>query len=146
MLLTSKVPYSCKTPLKPMTRRSDLLSQLVLNPQDGALRDEATLYLQDLTNIALNGIETQGHGTLVVNLINDTTSFWTQSTLEADLTNSHEDREIDEYEEDEDEELTEDEIVWIENMLETMNNTNFETQVMVTVMSDQGSVNVVLDR
>ena len=107
-----------------MTRRNDLISQLI---QSGKWGEEGELVIKDLITIATE----KGVGTLVLNLLNDSTTFMSVSDIENELIDCQEDEE---------------DIVLLEEMLATINNVNFETQVLITLITDQGTTNFTLDR
>ena len=106
-----------------MTRRNDLISQLI---QSGKWGEEGELVIKDLITIATE----KGVGTLVLNLLNDSTTFMSVSDIENELIDCQEDEE---------------DIVLLEEMLATINNVNFETQVLITLITDQGTTNFTLD-
>jgi hypothetical protein len=71
-----------------MSRRSDLIQQLISSKKFGPEKKQeqeflmatAELILSDLINIALTGVEKRGTGSLVINLMNDSTTFmWPES-------------------------------------------------------------------
>jgi len=111
-----------------MTRRNDLISQLI---QSGKWGEEGELVIKDLITIATE----KGVGTLVLNLLNDSTTFMSVSDIENDLIDCQEDEDVDP-----------EDIVLLEEMLATINNVNFETQVLITLITDQGTTNFTLDR
>ena len=88
-----------------MSRRTDLLQKLIkhLRSLDEEKEQEqqflmatAELILSDLIDIALNGVENKGPGSLVINLINDSTTYMTGESLEFDIATAEreEDEEI----------------------------------------------------
>ena len=76
-----------------MSRRTDLLAQLLQSDKFGEekqneqkfLAATAELILTDLINIALNGVKTQGAGSLIINLQNDSTTYMSGFDIEADI-------------------------------------------------------------
>ena len=76
-----------------MSRRTDLLQQLIQSDKFGEEKKQeqafitatAELILYDLVNIALNGIEKKGAGSLVINLQNDSTTFMSGDAIEFDI-------------------------------------------------------------
>ena len=70
-----------------MSRRTDLLQQLVASDKFGKEKEQeqqfllatAELILSDLIDIAMNGVEVQGAGSLIINLQNDSTTFMSGS-------------------------------------------------------------------
>ena len=73
-----------------MSRRTDLLQQLIKSDKWGDEKDQeqkflaatAELILTDLINIAIKGVESQGAGSLIINLQNDSTTFMSGSSIE----------------------------------------------------------------
>ena len=73
-----------------MSRRTDLLQQLIQSDKFGEEKDNeqkfllatAELILTDLINIATNGISAKGAGSLVINLINDSTTYMSGYDIE----------------------------------------------------------------
>ena len=76
-----------------MSRRNDLLQQLLQSDKIGEEKENeqkflaatAELILTDLVNIALNGVEQKGAGTLVINLENDSTTYMSGADIEEDI-------------------------------------------------------------
>ena len=76
-----------------MSRRTDLIQQLVRSDKFGDEKDNeqkflaatAELILTDLINIATNGIQNKGAGSLIINLCNDSTVFMSGADVEVDL-------------------------------------------------------------
>jgi len=62
-----------------MSRRNDLITQLIASDKFGAEKEQeqkfllatAELILSDLVDIAISGVEKQGAGSLVINLMNE---------------------------------------------------------------------------
>ncbi len=117
-----------------MSRRTDLLQQLIQSDKFGEEKDNeqkfllatAELILTDLINIATNGIESKGAGALVINLINDSTTFMSGSDIEADLVAS---------ESEEDTEITE----FLRKLLEEVDENDWSKNVLITLISDAGT-------
>ena len=90
-----------------MSRRNELIQRLIASEKFGAEKEQeqkfltatAELILHDLVNIAITGVEQQGAGSLVINLMNDSTTFMSGSSIESDIyvAESNEDDEILEF-------------------------------------------------
>ena len=117
-----------------MSRRTDLLQQLIKSDKFGDEKEQeqkflaatAELILTDLINIATNGIQTKGAGSLVINLINDSTTYMSGVDIEADLVAS---------ESEEDDEITD----FLRELLEKVDENDWSKYVLVTLISDAGT-------
>ena len=117
-----------------MSRRTDLLQQLIQSDKWGEEKDNeqkfllatAELILTDLINIATNGIATKGAGSLVINLINDSTTYMSGTDIEADLVAS---------ESEEDEDITE----FLRKLLQKVDENDWSQNVLITLISDAGT-------
>ena len=117
-----------------MSRRTDLLQQLIQSDKWGEEKDNeqkfllatAELILTDLINIATNGIATKGAGSLVINLINDSTTYMSGTDIEADLVAS---------ESEEDEDITE----FLRKLLQEVDENDWSQNVLITLISDAGT-------
>mgnify|MGYP003109670618 FL=1 len=117
-----------------MSRRADLIKQLVASEKFGPEKEQeqkflmatAELILSDLINIALNGVEKHGPGSLVINLINDSTTFMWPHSIEFDLR-------ISERENDED--ITE----FLRKLLQEIDENDWTQNVLITLISDAGT-------
>ena len=117
-----------------MSRRTDLLQQLIKSDKWGEEKEQeqkflaatAELILTDLINIATNGIQTKGAGSLVINLINDSTTYMSGVDIEADLVAS---------ESEEDDEITD----FLRELLEKVDENDWSKYVLVTLISDAGT-------
>ena len=117
-----------------MSRRTDLLQQLIQSDKFGEEKDNeqkfllatAELILTDLINIASNGIAAKGAGSLVINLINDSTTSMSGYDIEKDLVAS---------ESEEDTEITE----FLRKLLEEVDENDYSTHVLITLISDAGT-------
>ena len=75
-----------------MSRRTDLLQQLIKSEKWGEEKTQeqkflaatAELILTDLINIAMNGVEKSGAGSLIINLQNDSTTYMSGTEVEND--------------------------------------------------------------
>ena len=117
-----------------MSRRTDLLQQLIQTDKFGEEKDNeqkfllatAELILTDLINIASNGVAAKGAGALVINLINDSTTFMSGYDIEKDIVAS---------ESEEDTEITE----FLRKLLEEVDENDYSTHVLITLISDAGT-------
>ena len=117
-----------------MSRRSDLIQQLISSKKFGPEKKQeqeflmatAELILSDLINIALNGVEKRGAGSLVINLMNDSTTFMWPESIEFDLQTA---------EREEDEEIVD----FLRDLLEEIENNDWSTNVLITLISDAGT-------
>ena len=117
-----------------MSRRADLIKQLVASEKFGPEKEQeqkflmatAELILSDLINIALNGVEKHGPGSLVINLINDSTTFMWPHSIEFDLR-------ISERENDDD--ITE----FLRKLLQEIDENDWTQNVLITLISDAGT-------
>ena len=117
-----------------MSRRTDLIQQLLQSNKFGDEKEQeqqflmatAELILSDLIDIAINGVEKQGAGSLVINLINDSTTFMNGHSIEFDL-------HVAEREGDED--ITK----FLRDLLEKIDGNDWSTSVLITLISDAGT-------
>ncbi len=117
-----------------MSRRSDLIQQLISSKKFGSEKKQeqeflmatAELILSDLINIALNGVEKRGTGSLVINLMNDSTTFMWPESIEFDLKTA---------EREEDEEIVD----FLRDLLDEIENNDWSTNVLITLISDAGT-------
>ena len=117
-----------------MSRRSDLIKQLIasdkLGPDKGQeqkfLMATADLILTDLINIAINGVEKRGPGSLVINLMNDSTTFMWAESIEFDLRVSERENDTD---------ITE----FLRKLLEEIDKNDWTQNVLITLISDAGT-------
>ena len=117
-----------------MSRRTDLLQQLIQSDKIGKDKTQeqqflvatAELILYDLVNIALNGIENNGAGSLVINLQNDSTTFMSGDAIEFDIKTA-------EREEDEDV------ITFLRSLMEEIDENDWTQNVLITLISDAGT-------
>jgi len=117
-----------------MSRRTDLLQQLIQSDKWGDEKDQeqkflaatAELILTDLINIASNGVLAQGAGSLIINLQNDSTTFMSGSSIESDLqaAESAEDAEVVEF---------------LRKLLEEVDENDWSKNVLITLISDAGT-------
>ena len=117
-----------------MSRRSDLIKQLIASDKLGPDKEQeqkflmatADLILTDLINIAINGVEKRGPGSLVINLINDSTTFMWAESIEFDLRVSERENDTD---------ITE----FLRKLLEEIDKNDWTQNVLITLISDAGT-------
>ena len=117
-----------------MSRRTDLLQQLLQSDKFGEekqneqkfLAATAELILTDLINIAMNGVQKSGAGTLVINLQNDSTTYMSGTDIEYDIAQA---------ERMEDEEVLE----FLRGLMEKIDENDWSKYVLVTLISDAGT-------
>ncbi len=117
-----------------MSRRSDLIQQLISSKKFGPEKKQeqeflmatAELILSDLINIALTGVENRGAGSLVINLLNDSTTFMWPESIEFDLKTA---------EREEDEEIVD----FLRDLLEEIETNDWAKNVLITLISDAGT-------
>jgi len=117
-----------------MSRRTDLLQQLIKSDKWGDEKDQeqkflaatAELILTDLINIAIKGVESQGAGSLIINLQNDSTTFMSGSSIESDII-------VAEAEEDTDV------LEFLRKLIEEVDENDWSQNVLITLISDAGT-------
>ena len=117
-----------------MSRRTDLLQQLIKSDKFGEdkkqeqkfLMATAELILSDLIDIALNGLSKKGAGSLVINLMNDSTTYMSGNEIEFDIR-------VAEREEDEDI------LEFLRGLMEEIDTNDWSKNVLITLMSDAGT-------
>lgn len=117
-----------------MSRRSDLIKQLIASDKLGPDKEQeqkflmatADLILTDLINIAINGVEKRGPGSLVINLMNDSTTFMWAESIEFDLRVSERENDAD---------ITE----FLRKLLEEIDKNDWTQNVLITLISDAGT-------
>lgn len=117
-----------------MSRRTDLLQQLIRSDKFGDEKENeqkflaatAELILTDLINIAINGVTNKGAGSLIINLINDSTVFMSGHDIENDLVvaESNEDDEV---------------VTFLRGLIDKVNENDWSKNVLITLISDAGS-------
>ena len=117
-----------------MSRRTDLLQQLIRSDKWGEEKEQeqkflaatAELILTDLINIASNGVLARGAGSLVINLQNDSTTFMSGSDIERDIVVA--------------ESADDDEVVkFLRKLLEEVDENDWSNNVLITLISDAGT-------
>jgi len=117
-----------------MSRRNKLVKELVASKKFGKEKDQeqkfllatAELILTDLIDIAIKGVERSGAGTLVLNLINDSSVFMSGNDIESDLRQA---------ESAEDEEI----VTFLRGLMEEIDENDWSTNVLITLISDAGT-------
>ena len=117
-----------------MSRRTDLLQQLIKSDKWGDEKEQeqkflaatAELILTDLINIAIKGVESQGAGSLIINLQNDSTTFMSGSSIESDIivAEAEGDRDVLEF---------------LRKLIEEVDENDWSQNVLVTLISDAGT-------
>jgi len=117
-----------------MSRRTDLLQQLIKSDKFGEEKEQeqkflaatAELILTDLINIAITGVEKQGAGSLIINLQNDSTTFMSGEAIEYDIAQA---------ERCEDEEILE----FLRGLIQEIDENDWSKNVLITLISDAGT-------
>ena len=117
-----------------MSRRTDLLQQLVASDKFGKEKEQeqqfllatAELILSDLIDIAIKGVEKDGAGSLVINLCNDSTTFMSGHAIEFDIATA---------EREEDEEI----LTFLRKLIEEIDENDWSKNVLITLISDAGT-------
>ena len=117
-----------------MSRRTDLLNRLLQSNKFGKEKENeqkmlmttAELILSDFLDIALNGVQKHGPGSLVINLQNDTTIFMRPNYIEEDI-------HIAERYEDEDV------LDFLKDLMQRINENDWSKTVLLTIISDAGT-------
>lgn len=117
-----------------MSRRADLIKQLIASEKFGPEKEQeqkflmatAELILSDLISIALTGVEKNGPGSLVINLLNDSTTFMWSESIEFDLKVSERENDVD---------ITK----FLRKLLEEIDNNDWTQNVLITLISDAGT-------
>ena len=117
-----------------MSRRTDLLQKLVQSDKFGDEKKQeqqfllatAELILYDLVNTAITGVEKNGAGSLVINLVNDSSTFMSGHSIEFDI-------HVAEREEDEDV------LVFLRDLMAEIDGNDWSKNVLITLISDAGT-------
>ena len=117
-----------------MSRRTDLLQQLLQSDKWGEEKEQeqkflaatAELILTDLINIAINGVQKQGAGSLIINLQNDSTTFMSGEAIEYDIAQA---------ERMEDEEI----LTFLRGLIQEIDENDWSKNVLITLISDAGT-------
>ena len=117
-----------------MSRRTDLLQKLIKSDKFGEdksneqkfLMATAELILSDLIDIAIRGVEQKGAGSLVINLMNDSTTFMSGTSIEFDIHTA---------EREEDEDI----LTFLRGLMEEIDGNDWSKNVLITLISDVGT-------
>ena len=117
-----------------MSRRNDLIQQLIGSKKFGKEKEQeqkfliatAELILMDLVDIAIRGLEQKGAGALVINLINDSTTYMCGNSIEFDLRVA---------EREEDTEVLD----FLRGLLAEIDENDWTKNVLITLISDVGT-------
>ena len=117
-----------------MTRRTDLLQQLIASKKFGKEKEQeqqfllatAELILSDMVDIAINGVEQHGAGSLIINLQNDSTTFMSGHAIEFDIRTA---------EREEDEEV----LTFLRKLMEEIDQNDWTKNILITLISDAGT-------
>jgi len=117
-----------------MSRRSDLLQELLQSKKFGDEKKQeqqfllatAELILYDLVNTALNGVEKHGAGSLVINLLNDSSTFMSGHSIEFDIRVAERERD-------------EDVLEFLRKLMEEIDENDWSKNVLITLISDAGT-------
>ena len=117
-----------------MSRRTDLISQLLRSDKFGEEKENeqkflmatAELILSDLIDIAITGFEQQGAGSLVINLVNDSTTYMSGHAVLFDIGVA---------EREEDEEI----LGFLRDLMEEIDGNDWSKTVLLTLISDAGT-------
>ena len=117
-----------------MSRRSDLLQQLIQSDKFGDEKEQeqkflaatAELILTDFINIASNGVLTYGAGSLIINLQNDSTTFMSGVDIERDIIEA--------------EKAGDDDVIkFLRKLIEKVDENDWSKNVLITLISDAGT-------
>jgi len=117
-----------------MSRRTDLLQRLIQSKKFGKEKEQeqqflmatAEIILSDLIEIAIKGLNQKGAGSLVINLINDSTTYMSGHEIEFDIR-------VAEREEDDDV------IKFLRKLMEEIDENDWTKNVLITLISDAGT-------
>ena len=117
-----------------MSRRTDLIQKLIASKKFGKEKEQeqqfllatAELILSDFIDIALQGVEKNGAGSLVINLINDSTTYMSGHAIEFDIAIA---------EREEDTEVLE----FLRGLMEEIDENDWSQNVLITLISDAGT-------
>ena len=117
-----------------MSRRNDLLKQLLASDKFGEDKEKEQRFLQataemiltDLIGIAINGFNAHGAGTLIINLQNDSTTYMSGHHIERDIATA---------EREEDETVLE----FLRDLIKRIDENDWTRFVLITLISDAGT-------
>lgn len=117
-----------------MSRRIDLIRQLIQSEKFGTEKENeqkflmatAELILTDLINIAINGFESRGAGSLVINMLTDSTTYMSGHDVEVDLLSAEnaEDADV---------------VKFLRGLLQEIDENDWTKNVLITLISDAGT-------
>jgi len=117
-----------------MSRRNDLIKQLIGSDKFGPEKDQeqkflsatAELILSDLIDIAIKGVEQHGAGALVINLLNDSTTYMSGSAIEFDIRTGEREEDADVVE-------------FLRKLMDEIDENDWSKNVLITLISDAGT-------
>lgn len=117
-----------------MSRRTDLIQELLQSKKFGEEKKQeqqflmatAELILYDLVNTAINGVEKHGAGSLVINLINDSSTYMSGHSIEFDIRVAERERD-------------EDVLEFLRGLMEEIDENDWSKNVLITLISDAGT-------
>ena len=117
-----------------MSRRTDLLQQLIRSDKFGEEKSQeqkflmatAEIILSDLIDIAINGMQKKGAGSLVINLLNDSTTYMSGNEIEFDIRVAEREKDTDILE-------------FLRKLMEEIDENDWSQNVLITLISDAGT-------
>ena len=117
-----------------MSRRTDLLESLLQSDKWGEEKEQeqrflaatAELILTDFIEIATNGLEQKGAGSLIINLQNDSTTYVSGHDIEIDLRMAEREEDTEVYD-------------FMLDLLQRVNDNDWSKNVLITLISDAGT-------
>ncbi len=117
-----------------MSRRNDLIKQLIGSNKFGPEKEQeqkflsatAELILSDLIDIAIKGVQQNGAGALVINLLNDSTTFMSGNAIEFDIRTAEREEDADVIE-------------FLRKLMEEIDENDWSKNVLITLISDAGT-------
>ena len=117
-----------------MSRRNDLIKQLIGSKKFGPEKEQeqkflsatAELILSDLIDIAIRGVEQNGAGALVINLLNDSTTYMSGHAIEFDIRTAEREEDADVVE-------------FLRKLMEEIDENDWSKNVLITLISDAGT-------
>jgi len=117
-----------------MSRRTDLLQSLLQSDKWGEEKEQeqrflaatAELILTDFIEIATNGLEQSGAGSLIINLQNDSTTYMSGNDIEVDLRMAEREEDTEVYD-------------FMLDLLQRVNDNDWSKNVLITLISDAGT-------
>ncbi len=117
-----------------MSRRNDLIKQLIGSKKFGPEKEQeqkflsatAELILSDLIDIAIKGVEQNGAGALVINLLNDSTTYMSGHAIEFDIRTAEREEDADVVE-------------FLRKLMEEIDENDWSKNVLITLISDAGT-------